>query len=251
MRGLPLFLHFMLNYYKKSGGYLFLVTLLLKSNLIKIMKKNLLLGLVGCLFLAGPVKAQLGKGTKYWGGTLSFSGVNNKSKNDFSSSVNQLSLSPSIQAGKFIKDNRMIGLGLGATIYYLESKDSNNRPDSKYSTTENSYSLSPFIRHYKSLSPKWAIFLNSSAQLSYMTMKLKIYGDKRREDGYGAGLQILPGVAYWVSPRFALESDINFLSLGAGYKDFLGAKSVYFNSALTSSLTSYFSIRASWYLQKP
>jgi len=209
--------------------------------------------LIGCLFLVARVQAQYQKGTKYLGGTISLNGTKSKPEADagIQSIQSYLSLNPSVQAGLFIKEKAMIGLGFGTDLdfYWNKSKPSKSLP--LYKSHTQIYTLSPFVRHYKSLNAKWAIFLNSSAEISLLKSKTITDDYTVKSDGYGIGLKIVPGVSYWLTPRFALESDINLLSLGAGYRNFYDSDTFYFNSAVTSNLSSYFSIRASWYLSKP
>ncbi|MCF2442900.1 hypothetical protein L0657_02945 [Dyadobacter sp. CY345] len=214
------------------------------------MKKTLLFGIVSLLWLSIPVKAQLEKGTKYLGGTVNLTGVHGKSSVSTTTKSNQVNISPEIQLGKFIKDNRLVGLGVGANLNLIWFKDNSNTDDYKNKTNYNQFFLSPYIRHYKSLNSKFAIFLNSSVDLSYLSIKSQTDFLSSSENGYGIALNIVPGISYWITPRFALESDINLLNLGVGYQDFLNTKTVSFNSAVTSSIPSYFSVRASWYLSK-
>lgn len=219
------------------------------------MKKTLLIGLTAFIGLAVPVKAQLQKGTKYVAATINFSGSHQvidfePSVDNSTTKFNTFNLSPSFQFGKFVRENRLIGIGVGTNLYFTKGISSNAGQDyvSKYNNL--SYNISPFIRNYKSLSTKWAIFLNSSVILSYMHYYSTYSNQSLKRDGYSAGLQLTPGISYWITPRFALETDLNFLSLAAGYQKYPTSKSLYFNSALTTNLTSYFSVRASWYLQK-
>ncbi|MEO6684812.1 MAG: hypothetical protein ABIN24_02565 [Dyadobacter sp.] len=219
------------------------------------MKKTLLIGLTAFMGFVSPVKAQLQKGTKYVGATISFNGTHQSF--DYTPNVTNntgkystFNVNPSFQFGKFVKDNRMIGIGIGTSMAFGKSKSSNSGQDYLYKSGSIAYNLSPYIRHYKSLSPKWAIFLNSSVNLAYFHFKNSSNGDVKKNDGYSAGLYITPGISYWITPRFALQTDLNFLSLSAGYGHLPAAKNFFFNSAVTSSLTNYFSVRASWYLQK-
>lgn len=219
------------------------------------MKKTLLIGLTAFIGFVIPVKAQLQKGTKYLGATISFNG--NHQSVDYTSSVNNntskysaFNMNPSFQFGKFIKDNRMVGIGIGTSMAFSKSKSSYSGQDNIYKSGNIAYNLSPYIRHYKSLSPKWAVFLNSSVNLAYLHFKNTSNGVAKKNDGYSAGLYLSPGISYWITPRFALQTDLNFLSLSAGYSHLPTAKNFYFNSAVTTGLTNYFSVRASWYLQK-
>ena len=217
------------------------------------MKKILLLGIPFFLFLANPVKAQLQKGTKYLAGTISLSGYNSRPDKDVNMPTNfsQVSFSPSFQTGSFVKDRVMVGIGAGASLYYGWSKSRYSGALPDYKENRQTYSLSPFVRHYKSLSSKWAIFLTSSADFLFLRSKLNADPFNIVENGFAGGIQVAPGISYWITPRFALESDLNLLSLSVGYRSFQDTNSIFFNSAVTSNLNSYFSVRASWYLQKP
>lgn len=219
------------------------------------MKKTLLIGLTAFIGYVIPVKAQLQKGTKYVGATISFNG--NHQSFDYTPDVTNntskfstFNVNPSFQFGKFVKDNRMIGIGIGTSMAFSKSKSSYSGQDHLSKSDNIAYNLSPYIRQYKSLSPKWAIFLNSSVNLAYLHFKNTNDGEAKKNDGYSAGLYVTPGISYWITPRFALQTDLNFLSLSAGYGHLPTAKNFYFNSAVTTGLTSYFSVRASWYLQK-
>jgi hypothetical protein len=218
------------------------------------MKKLFLFGITALLGFVVPAYSQLQKGTTYLAGTVTFDGnnrhsefVNNTSKN----ASNSLQINPSVQIGKFFGENKMIGIGLGGPMYlnWSKSKDSNGN-ESKYSSMYGMYTLSPYIRNYKPLSPKWALFLTSFVNVAFIKSTDKYAGVKTKRDGFSAGLGVVPGISYWISPRFAIESDINLLSLSLGYRSYRDTKSVYFDSAVTTGLDSYFSVRASWYIQK-
>ncbi|HEV7380338.1 MAG TPA: hypothetical protein VGN64_11120, partial [Dyadobacter sp.] len=97
---------------------------------------------------------------------------------------------------------------------------------------------------------KWAVFLTSSANIGLYRNKNESATNTTKTSGFSTGLNVKPGIAYWITPRFSLESDINLLSLEAGYSSFEESNSFYFRSAATSSLNGYFSVRAAWYIQK-
>jgi hypothetical protein len=149
----------------------------------------------------------------------------------------------------------MIGVGAGANLNLIKQKYLLPYEGDADKSNYAAYTLSPYIRHYKPLNTKWALFLNSSVNLSYLHSNRDIWDydiwlRNVKRDGYSAGITVNPGISYWISPRFALESDINLLSLGVTYQDFNKVKNFTFRSVATSNLTSYFSVRASWYLQK-
>ena len=217
------------------------------------MKKYLLITLLAVLGLPGPVQAQLQKGTKYLGGTISFNGTDYRPKSDAvrQSTSSQFTINPFLHAGKFIKDNRMVGVGLGSSNYIFWVSEDNGQTITKSRQSRNSYTIAPYIRHYKTLSPKWAVFLNTSAEASFLSIRYRYENNKESNNGYAVGVKVVPGISYWITPRFALESDINLLSLGVSYSDIIDVKSINFNSAATTSLNSYFSVRASWYINRP
>ncbi|MCF0057919.1 hypothetical protein [Dyadobacter sp. CY356] len=219
------------------------------------MKKTLLIGLTAFIGVAMPVKAQLQKGTKYVAATINFNGSHQASDGlsnsaNYDTKYSTFNLNPSFQFGKFVSENRMIGIGIGTSMAFSKSKSSYSGQDHLSKSGNIAYNLSPYVRHYKLLSPKWAIFLNSSVNLAYLHFKNTSNGEAKKNDGYSAGLYVTPGISYWITPRFALQTDLNFLSLSAGYNHLPTTKNFYFNSAVTTGLTNYFSVRASWYLQK-
>ena len=215
------------------------------------MKKYLLITLLAVLGLPGPAQAQLQKGTKYLGATVSFNGryIPGNGSNP-KSGASEFTIDPSLQAGIFFKNNVMAGIGIGSSNYVSKSWYKDGATIQEFRNSQNTFSLSPFIRHYKTLHPKWAIFLNTSAELAFLNMRSKGIEYKDVTNGFSAGIRVVPGITYWITPRFAIESDISLLSLESGYKDFQKTKSIYFRSGLSSSINSYFSVRASWYIQK-
>ncbi|WP_439555149.1 hypothetical protein [Dyadobacter sp.] len=215
------------------------------------MRKILLLGLLGTLYLAGNAHAQLQKGTRHWGTTVSFSGDNalNKNFNKSEYSRSQFTIAPQVQTGWFFADNKMFGLRL--TPLLSTSKNNTSGQNYNYDSKTNylSFSLSPFIRHYKSLSPKWAIFLHSGIDLMYTRNSFSDEERSEADNGYGGYVYINPGITFWVTPRFVLESDLNVLSLRAGYSQSESEKGFGVNAGVTSSISQYFGLRAAWYLQ--
>jgi hypothetical protein len=216
-----------------------------------VMKKLFLMSLLGGICLAGSANAQLQKGTRYWGATITGNGDHNRyeypQNADWKGNV--LNVTPSVQAGWFIGDNKMFGLRLSPSLSLYRNK--NDGPSGEYKSGGHTMAinLAPFLRHYKSLSPKWAIYLHSAVNLAYLRSKNFDDDDKRFENGYSGGIYLNPGVSFWVTPRFSLESDINVLSLNLNYTHFNDDNTFNFNTGITSSISQYFGIRASWYLQ--
>ncbi|MBO9613916.1 MAG: hypothetical protein J7619_14530 [Dyadobacter sp.] len=219
------------------------------------MKKLFLLLLPGMLLLAGQAEAQLQKGTTHFGATIGASGDGARSKSssgpvEYSDKSNSHGIAPSLQTGWMIRDNRMFGFRLTSGIVLRNTKYEGTGPLNHFVNNNYSLSLSPFIRHYKSINSKWALFLQSGVEGSYVWSKTKTNDAVEKENGYTVGLYVLPGITYWISPRFAIESDLRLLSLAANYTDFNDSKTFTFNAGITSGINSYFGVRAAWYLQK-
>jgi hypothetical protein len=214
------------------------------------MKKYLLLAVLGYLSVYNPVHAQLEKGTGYLGATIGISGSNNSQTSLSNSKYSnaRLGITPSLSLGKFLKDNFLLGINVGTGIDVSTIKHN----DQKTNINNMSYYISPFIRNYKTIGnkSKWAVFLTSSADFALSKHKNKSIFTTTKTSGFSSGLSVKPGIAYWITPRFSLESDINLLSLEAGYSSFEESNSFYLRSGITSSLNGYFSVRAAWYIQK-
>lgn len=218
------------------------------------MVKNILMALWSCTIIYMPARAQLQKGSTYVGATVGLFG-NNKtwgSGRQLEDGINQFSISPSLLGGKFVKDNMLLGMGIGTRISGWTQWQETNGGKERYKNTANTYYLSPFVRNYKTIGSrgKWAVFLTSSAELAFLHSKMSDPNLDNVENGFSVGLKIKPGIAYWINPRFSLESDINLLSLEGRYSSLADSKSFYFSSGATSNLDGYFSVRASWYIQK-
>jgi hypothetical protein len=214
------------------------------------MKKLFMIALLAAFCLSSEVHAQLQQGSRYWGATVNFNGehINYESEPNFSSDNSRFSVAPSLQTGWFFKDNRMFGLRITSSMDWYKNKSENPGQDYKSGIDYGSLTLSPFIRNYKSLSPKWAIFLHSGVNASYIWSKSYSSEINDRDNGYSAQIYVNPGITFWITPRFALESDVNVLSLSLGYTH-LDGNAFNFNAGVTSSISQYFGLRASWYLQ--
>ena len=216
------------------------------------MKKLILLASLGMLCVAGQVHAQLGKGTRYWGTTVNFSG--NNQKYDYTADqkyrTNSVDINPTLTTGWFIADNRMFGLSLTANLAFYKNKSQNFGTEQASDGAGLAFNLSPFIRHYKSINPKWALFLDTGLNLAYLRTKDSNGETNRYENGYSTGIFVEPGISYWITPRFSLESNVNVLYLALNYTSMNDANRVILSSNINTSLSQYFGIKASWYLQK-
>ncbi|MCF2488339.1 outer membrane beta-barrel protein [Dyadobacter sp. CY347] len=216
------------------------------------MRKLILFSSLGILCLVGEVQAQLAKGTRYWGATITSNGqINDEDyESPYKSTNNFVNIYPSLRTGWFFKDNTMFGLDLSPSISFSRSKYNLSGDDSEYKYNGLTVNLTPYIRKYKSLSPKWLLYVHSGATLSYVRTKNTNTNESDFKNGYGAGLNIVPGVAYRLTPRFWLESDVSVFNLNLSYVNFNNTNSVNFRTGLTSQIQQYFTLRAAWYIQK-
>ncbi|GGM79684.1 hypothetical protein GCM10010967_09290 [Dyadobacter beijingensis] len=205
--------------------------------------------LPGMVFLAGRAEAQFQKGTVHWGATISAEGTLSNfetyESNRLKTGVH--TITPSVQFGKFFKDNSLFGARLLSSFNYNKSDLKGPNSDNEYKNNNTNLSLSLFVRRYKFLGEKWAIFLEPGINLSYYHGK-NTSDDVETSNGYGGGIYIRPGIVYRVSPRFAIESDLNVLSLNLQYYHMKDWDNFHFSAGATSGIQSYFGLRASWYL---
>lgn len=162
------------------------------------------------------LKAQIAKGSHLLGGSISFS--SNKSStysDDFKNKNASFYVSPAY--GKFIKQN----LAFGGELYYGNEHTSNTAPGRLEQTDkDNYYGVGVFLRQYKNLgSSGFYLFLQSrlGANLSKGTSQYMNGYDKTDSKGYTVNLNLSPGIAYAITPRFHIETGLNNL-LYAGYQ---------------------------------
>ncbi|WP_353721596.1 hypothetical protein [Dyadobacter sp. 676] len=215
------------------------------------MKRLLLLFLPVILLLAGRAEAQFQKGTVHWGATISSEGTISRfeSFQSIETKNNSHMISPSVQFGKFVRDNTMFGLRITPSFNLLNSEVTAQNTNNKFKNNSLTVNLSPFVRRYKFLSEKWAIFIQPGLNLAYLRSKASSQ-DEELTNGYGGGIYVVPGIIYQITPRFALESDLNLLSLNLNYYHMDDWDHFHFNAGATSGIQSYFGLRASWYLTK-
>jgi len=221
------------------------------------MKKLFLLLLPGMLLLAGHAKAQLQKGTKYWGGTISFNGTLHRNQDKFDkdnvSKIRKPIISPEAQLGWFVSDKVMLGVGLR---YSIQQEKTIYEPSGyKNSTLSQSLQLLPFIRRYYSLGDRWALFIHGELAPNYSWWKSKsedITTVTDKSDIWQYGLAVKPGVVYtFPNKKWSVEAYTNFLSLNFNYMPFPEDHGRQFNvdSGIDTGFPSYFSFRIARHLQ--
>ena len=158
------------------------------------------------------------------GGNFSINNSNSKSADTLfnSGGVNtNYSINPRI--GYFVSNNIVVGLG----IAYSTSPQTNNSyyyyPNNITPYTdreEKVYSnylltFSPFVRYYNYLTDKIALFFEGNAGYNFGKNKINNYSflndsssnrSFSQSSRYGFSANILPGIIYFISKKFALEA---------------------------------------------
>ncbi|MGN6438736.1 MAG: hypothetical protein ACTHMM_19490 [Agriterribacter sp.] len=167
--------------------------------------------------ITNQLNAQIAKGTDLLGGSVSFS--SNKSStyaDDYQNQSSSFYVSPAY--GKFVKQN----LVLGAELSYGNQHTTNTSPGNpERKEKDNYYGVGVFLRQYKNLgSSGFFLFLQSrlGGTLSRGTSEYSNGYDKTESKGYSVNLNLSPGIAYAITPRFHFETGLNNL-LYAGYQN--------------------------------
>ncbi|WP_247237893.1 hypothetical protein [Telluribacter sp. SYSU D00476] len=229
------------------------------------LKPYLLWGLLLLASTLSPsVHAQLSKGTRYWGGTVEFSGNASKSKRPNSAIGGEggsFEVMPEVQWGRFRNATTLWGLGLGYTYQSSRSESIsllNGRDIQITDQTGNSHIIGfrPFFRKYKLFNDRWGIFLHTELQVNYTQRRFT-----SRNGGYGAneyrntinfwggGLSIRPGIMYRLGQRgWSLEGYANVLGLGLNYDRLPDGDNYFtFSSYANSSFPSLITLRVARY----
>lgn len=204
--------------------------------------------------LSPSVYAQLSKGTRYWGGTVEFSGaygsgerqsLNSKTRSTFQN------IGPELQWGVFTNATTLVGLGVGYNLsWYLDNTLATETTNRNLSQ---SISLLPFLRKYKVLNERWWLFLHGEVGPTYQWDSWRLRGQNTRgesqSDRWQYGLMIKPGVVYhFPKKRWAIEGYANVLSLNALYRPVLpGGQHFSLSTAVGTRVPSLFTLRIARY----
>ncbi|MFP5438245.1 MAG: porin family protein [Bacteroidia bacterium] len=138
------------------------------------------------------------KGDAFVTGNVGF----NSRKND-TGKGNSFTIMPTV--GYFATDNVALGVSL---TYMGQTLKSTGVPDVK----NNSYGAGLFGRYYFTPANTFSFFGEFAASFNHSTSKV-IGGDEQTGNGYG--IQAGPGISYFVSPRFSLQSYVGLISYGS------------------------------------
>lgn len=195
------------------------------------MKKSLLS--IVALLAVGALSAQesetVSEGFKAGDAFITGSVSYDYTKND-ASKVNQFGVGPSV--GYFVSDK--IALGISGTYSTIKSEGITYPSVNK----TKSYSAGVFGRYYFTPANKFSFFGN--LRVSYNHNKLDSNQVTERT-GSGFGVQAGPGINYFISPRFSLQTSLGFLSYGSSKTKLGGVESTSngFNAGLDFSNLSF------------
>lgn len=175
--------------------------------------------------------AQIEKGTMFIGGRINFNRTSGEldipTQRSEKSTLLNIGLNP--RAGYFISNSFALGIGLDYQNSYTNNNtvDAFNNSSSRVKSWNNRIGLNVFGRYTKPVGKKFFLFLdgniatgfgfNKSNQTSNMggVITYAEYKTKGLEFGNYVSLLIRPGIIYFISPKFGLET--SYGSLGYTY----------------------------------
>lgn len=187
---------------------------------------------VAALFAVGATFAQesgtasegFKKGDAFITGSVGFN-----SRKDDTSKGNSFTFSPTV--GYFVSDN----IAIGAALTYMGQKlEYDASPEVKTA----SYGAGLFGRYYFTPTNKFSFFGELGANYNHSISKRE---GSPNQTGDGFGIQAGPGINYFVSPHFSLQSYVGLIYYGTSkYKAPAGDnKSSGFNAGLNFSQVSF------------
>ncbi|MGH1517391.1 outer membrane beta-barrel protein [Chryseobacterium sp. JK1] len=192
------------------------------------MKKTLIAGAVA---LFGLSNAQIAKGTVYLSGQADYS---HKENTDFQLKTKEDVLKILPTAGYFVTTNLAVGLGAGYKNSVTKYEVGSNTPFSNIfdiKDTDNAFVVAPFVRKYWTLSDRLYIFGQLQIPLEFGQEKLEANsevtnGDPElalsfyRKNNYtNIGVNIKPGLDYFVNKNWSLEATIGEFGYNSHKKD--------------------------------
>jgi len=155
-------------------------------------------------------------GQVFVGGGFSFNSGNNKTE-EFGTDTRKMSnynFSLSPEAGLFLSEKAAIGLELGFSLHGSSSVNA-----TETTTKASSFGINPFVRYYALKWNKFSLYGEAKAGLSFSGSSRTTAGITDEEpDETRISLNVFPGLSYDISEKLALETSLNFLSLGYYYE---------------------------------
>lgn len=123
----------------------------------------------------------------------------------------QSSFTVAPMVGYFVSNN----IAIGGSVAYTSGKNEGGSTE----TTSNSLNIGAFGRYYFMPSNQFSVF--AQLQAGYLTRKNETEGgsfsEEYKENGFAAGFG--PGVNYWLSDKFALETFVGFINYSSTEPD--------------------------------
>ncbi|MGN6491623.1 MAG: hypothetical protein ACTHLE_06460 [Agriterribacter sp.] len=155
------------------------------------------------------LQAQISKGAHFLGGSFNLYSSDDEDYSGFTTRGATFRITPAY--GRFINQNLVVG---GALSYRNTNVTRSQTGDLKEKQKDNYYGVGVFLRQYKHLG-KSGFYLFLHNQLDGELTRLKtVYvssGDTYKTTGYNIRLNVNPGIAYAVTPRFHIETGLNDL----------------------------------------
>jgi hypothetical protein len=191
--------------------------------------------LMGAVALFGLSNAQIAKGTTYLSGQV---GYYHSEKNEFGTERKNDVIRILPTAGYFVNTNLAVGLGIGyksaVTKYKVGNAAVGNLLEVK--DTDNAFVVAPFVRKYWALSDRLYIFGQLQVPLEFGQEKIDANSDifmgdpllapssSRKNNYTNIGVNIKPGLDYFVSKNWSIEATIGEFGYNTYKRDIDGAR---------------------------
>ena len=170
------------------------------------------------LFSVSILHAQISKGSLFLGGNINFYSSDN-SADDNSIGYKQDVFTVSSVIGKVIKNNLVLGAGLGYSHTKYRQGPTNIPNDQK----SNGYSGNVFLRKYMGLGKNFYIYLESALGARYDKSDNSPINLNNNYKTISVSLGVTPGISYAISKKLQIETGFNQL-LSIGYSHEKGNK---------------------------
>lgn len=177
------------------------------------MKKVML---AGALALFAAVNAQQSTATEGFaqGSTFVTGAVGYTSESFADEKVSGFTISPSV--GYFVTPN----VAVGAKVGYTNGKNENGSVE----VTTDVFTAGLFARHYWMPASKFSIFAELGADYRNITVDSNVpLATEYKANGFG--IQLAPGINYFLNSNFALEAKVGVLGFNSDKPDTDGAES--------------------------
>ena len=170
--------------------------------------------LVGALALFAAVNAQVSTSTEGFaqGSTFITGAVGFASESIAEEKTSGFTIAPSV--GYFVTPNIAIGAKLGYTSLKNE--------EGSYEETTDLLTAGVFGRYYWMPASKFSIFAELGADYRSLTEDDNTISNEYKSNGFG--IQLAPGMNYFLNNNFALEAKVGVLGYSSDKPDYTGAE---------------------------